>query len=411
MKDVAALIYRYLTDADFFNMYKPTRTETGGGGQLYIDFLTSRIPVDQWQDFFAGVTGLRQARVKNGPQWTFGIHSIGLAAGPTQTLRVYQRREASICIPNQNINTRSRNRVGAWTSATGFPAPSNPRSRSELPSGLAVFLIRTYDNEVWAGWFRNASGVPAPCRDPGAQSLLGRMLGGRHKPGDVALLKFAQGDLLLDERDARQPFAALAVRHPGAQPQRSAPGSGSQSGPTQPSPTQPSAGRPPSGRQRSARQPRQRTEDEVIDSLFGEDEVDLAERTEQEHSIMVSVRDRNRQAVTDLKQLYQHKCQITGDTYAFLKRDGTPYSEAHHLIPLGSGGADDPRNMIIVSPLIHRMLHYANVEGVNLTAIAEQLDGSAVLQIRINGLPYTITWHARHASRVRKYDHSKTPGD
>ena len=30
MRRVRAIVYRYLTDADFFNMYKPTGTETGG---------------------------------------------------------------------------------------------------------------------------------------------------------------------------------------------------------------------------------------------------------------------------------------------------------------------------------------------------------------------------------------------
>ena len=39
MRVVRAIVFRYLTDADFFNMYKPTGTEIGGGGQLYIDEL------------------------------------------------------------------------------------------------------------------------------------------------------------------------------------------------------------------------------------------------------------------------------------------------------------------------------------------------------------------------------------
>jgi hypothetical protein len=38
MQKVRSIIFRYLTTADFFNIYKPSGTEEGGGGQGYIDF-------------------------------------------------------------------------------------------------------------------------------------------------------------------------------------------------------------------------------------------------------------------------------------------------------------------------------------------------------------------------------------
>ena len=34
MKEVESVVYRYLTNADFFNTYKPRGTERGGGGRL-----------------------------------------------------------------------------------------------------------------------------------------------------------------------------------------------------------------------------------------------------------------------------------------------------------------------------------------------------------------------------------------
>ena len=115
MRVVRAIVFRYLTDADFFNMYKPTGTETGGGGQLYIDFRTSAISVRHWQTFFNQVRDIRQRQVRRGPEWDFPVHSIGTPDTSTvQRLRIYQRRDASICIPNQNLNTRSANRVRAW---------------------------------------------------------------------------------------------------------------------------------------------------------------------------------------------------------------------------------------------------------------------------------------------------------
>ena len=104
-------------------------------------------------------------------------------------------------------------------------------------------------------------------------------------------------------------------------------------------------------------------------------------------------------AVKDLKALYENRCQISGEIYSFKKIDGVTYSEVHHLIPLGKGGADDPRNMIVVNPLIKRMLHYAEVTGLDFNAIQEDEDGESCLEIRINGEPFTIIWHKDHIKK------------
>ncbi len=104
-----------------------------------------------------------------------------------------------------------------------------------------------------------------------------------------------------------------------------------------------------------------------------------------------------------MKALYEHKCQITGEQYTFKKRDGTNYTEAHHLVPLGDGGADNPLNMIIVSPLIHRMLHYAQVDDIDLSAIKSNPDGSAYLDIRINGKKYQVKWNQKHYEMIMKH--------
>ena len=404
MKEVKSIVYRYLTDADFFNLYKPTRTETGGGGQLYIDFLTSKIPVGKWQLFFSGVTALSTTTVRNGPQWEFPVWSIG-APRVAQTLRIYQRRGASICIPNQNINTRSANRVHAWAATNGFPAPPNPGKRKSLPQGLVVFLTRTYENEVWAGWFLNGGSAAGPCQDALGGRLLRIMLGTGRKTGDVGIVEFDPGTLYLDETNTAMPFRTTGaptrslrpVTDEDAKVDAPPPGapSGTASGRTRAGGTAAGAvTRPP-------RPLKQRTEEEVVASLFGEDESDGADPG-QTREVVVRIKQKNQSAVRGLKELYQHKCQITGSKQTFLKRDGMPYTEAHHLIALGNGGADDPRNIIIVSPLIHRMLHYANVTGIDLSRIVQASDGSAQLTIQINGDNYTITWHQRHAERVRQ---------
>lgn len=57
-----------------------------------------------------------------------------------------------------------------------------------------------------------------------------------------------------------------------------------------------------------------------------------------------------------LGNIYQGKCQITG--FGFLKRDGTPYFELHHINPdLGH----HPKNLLVVCPNVHAQFTYANL--------------------------------------------------
>lgn len=101
---------------------------------------------------------------------------------------------------------------------------------------------------------------------------------------------------------------------------------------------------------------------------------------------------RNRRLVDMLKELYNGKCQISQKEGFPKDKGGKPYCEVHHLVPLGDGGYDSPENMIVVCPEIHRMLHFATVEGLDLSNITP--DGE--LAIKINGQDYTITWKSEH---------------
>ncbi|MGO9622152.1 MAG: hypothetical protein ACLPT6_12195 [Desulfobaccales bacterium] len=390
MKNVQFLAFRYITSAEFFNMYKPLGTEAGGGGQKYIDFKTPHISVESWREFFNGVTGMQETQVANGPKWDSPIYSIGIPAQEgRQNFYMYQRRAASVCIPRQHIHSGGANRVLAWHPINGFPEPLDPTNRNQLPAGLVIYLVRTYDQEIWAGWFRNAVNFPSPFRDDNARELLQEMLR-TSTPGVVGMLQFEEGVLWIDENDPRIPFLSMQAV-PAIPRPRPAPG------PTpRPQPT------PGPRRPRRSYPQHQRTEDEIADSLFGED-VDFEVEEPATREIVTRVRQRNARAVQALKELYAYRCQITDTRYTFIKRDGNYYTEAHHLIPLGDGGADNPYNIIIVSPLIHRMLHYADVSEINFAQIAEQEDGSATLEITINGEPYTIKWHPRHAERVLHY--------
>ena len=139
-------------------------------------------------------------------------------------------------------------------------------------------------------------------------------------------------------------------------------------------------------------------EDKQAKNFFDDDEItsssDLPPKTRQS---IITTRIRNVGAVQKLKALYGNKCQISGEKYAFKKTNGQYYSEAHHLIPLGIGGADSAYNIVILNPLVHRMMHYADVDKFTLKDIRNDM-----LPIRINGVQYTIKWHPDHAKTVKK---------
>ncbi len=63
-----------------------------------------------------------------------------------------------------------------------------------------------------------------------------------------------------------------------------------------------------------------------------------------------------------IKALHKHKCQICGNTIELT--DGTSYSEAHHIVPLGGGhdGLDISENILVLCPNHHVACDYGAVK-------------------------------------------------
>lgn len=398
MKAVKCVIYRYLTNADFFNINKPLGTEDRGGGQSYIDFPTTHVSKASWKEFFSGVHGVVVSSRAKGSAWECPIYSLGISgAGYPQKVTIYQRRPNSISIGAQKITSSKGNRVNAWHPSCGFPEPKKPANRTELPDGLVIYLVKTVDNEIWAGWFINAPGNPAPTASPAAAALLAPMLGAGKIEGDSGVIQLDEENLQIDPSESQTPFFADVDGT-----------SGSTAKPATVKPVGEENKSPKTNAATSTKKAKHpirkvRTEAEILASLFEEDDVS-GDVGEGEAKKTVIVRKRNQKAVRDLKELYGHVCQITGNKYTFKKVDGNNYVEGHHLIPLGAGGADDPRNIVLLSPLIHRMLHYAKVSPIDLADIKTHEDGTSYLDITINDEGYRIRWHPEHAKMVRNQD-------
>jgi 5-methylcytosine-specific restriction protein A len=375
MDSIKKIVYTNLTDAEFFNLNKPPKTENKGGGQGYIDFSTSMINVAEWVDFFSGVNDVTETTGAQGPRWMCPVYNIGIDDGvaPNQNIEIYQRRSTSITISSQKLLSRRTNRLKAWHPENGFPKPIDITIRNQCPTGLMVYLALTYEGKLWAGWYLNDSTSTIPYN--GAEpTLFGKMFSANPSDDEASgMLSFDQDVVLLDVEDRAIPFKSGGQQIPVPDV--------------------------------ATADPDVATAEEVeselnsINKLFEDDVADTdVVVTEQ----VIKIRKRNTKIVKKLKELYGHNCQISGDEFAFQKKNGINYTEAHHLVPLGSGGADAPNNLVVLSPLLHRMLHHADVSPINLDDIVINGDGGASLDIMINTQKYIINWHPAHAALFAK---------
>ncbi|PIU72613.1 HNH endonuclease [Candidatus Woesearchaeota archaeon CG_4_10_14_0_2_um_filter_33_10] len=365
MQVVQSVVFRKITDADFFNINKPAGIEVGGGGQSYIDFPTSGVTLQNWNTFLRGITPIQFTQ---GSSWEVPILSLGADTG-TQRVKIYQRRANSVSIASQKIRSSENNRVHAWRpDLTGFPQPADPSVRIHIEN-LHVYIAKLDNGEYWAGWFQ--AGTPEP--DWAVNRKLNRMF-----TENAGYIEF-NGEVLFDTSDPAWAFKVI--------PRAEAP---------------PSLDNFIGDSDELETEPEEEISDKAQNSqkvFFDEDEEVANDAPAIVKELMRKVRIRNTKAVRKLKELYQNICQISGEQYAFKKRNGKYYSEGHHLILLGQNGSDSARNIVIINPLIHRKLHYANVEGLDLKKIKDNK-----LTFKINGEEYTITWHPEHAKIVTQFN-------
>lgn len=139
-----SLIFRKLSQADFKNISGQGGVE-GGGGQGYIDISTKGVTKEMMYDFL----GTETSMVAKGPRWEFTVKSLSMD-NEGQTVAIYQRRETSFCIASQKVGTRESNRIEVWkTDNTKFP----DTQYDETNNPIVIFILKTIENEYWAGWF------------------------------------------------------------------------------------------------------------------------------------------------------------------------------------------------------------------------------------------------------------------
>jgi 5-methylcytosine-specific restriction endonuclease McrA len=88
-------------------------------------------------------------------------------------------------------------------------------------------------------------------------------------------------------------------------------------------------------------------------------EAEASENPEREHVEMTVSRYRRSSAIRNyaLKRA-DGTCEVCGEEAPFVKENGDPYLEVHHVNELGEGGADHPSLVGAVCPNCHRKIHY-----------------------------------------------------
>jgi 5-methylcytosine-specific restriction protein A len=84
----------------------------------------------------------------------------------------------------------------------------------------------------------------------------------------------------------------------------------------------------------------------------------VAPKVPKQQIVLRKVFKRNPDVIAEVLVLANGVCQSCGQSAPFLRGDGRPYLEVHHLHRLADGGEDTVENAIAVCPNCHRERHY-----------------------------------------------------
>jgi 5-methylcytosine-specific restriction protein A len=73
--------------------------------------------------------------------------------------------------------------------------------------------------------------------------------------------------------------------------------------------------------------------------------------------------ERNQLVSEYAKRMAKGVCQLCYQPAPFKNRDGEPFLETHHIIPLASDGPDTIENVAALCPNCHRKMHVLNLAG------------------------------------------------
>lgn len=100
-----------------------------------------------------------------------------------------------------------------------------------------------------------------------------------------------------------------------------------------------------------------------------------ANRSNGSRKVVSTQYDRNPWVSENAKRLANGFCQLCDQLAPFIKSNGEPYLETHHIVWLAKGGEDTPQNTVALCPNCHRKMHVLNdekdIERLKLTTKKE----------------------------------------
>jgi hypothetical protein len=90
--------------------------------------------------------------------------------------------------------------------------------------------------------------------------------------------------------------------------------------------------------------------------------IDISKEIPEKREYLVETYVRNVGWAKRAKETFGFYCMFPSCNNTFIKEDGTPYIEVHHIIPLCSGGEDGLWNLSVLCAHHHRVAHFAELK-------------------------------------------------
>lgn len=120
---------------------------------------------------------------------------------------------------------------------------------------------------------------------------------------------------------------------------------------------------------------------EILAGELEDDKVlEVSKAKPEKREYLIETYARNKGWVAEAKNRFGVYCMCSNCKNTFIKPDGTPYIEVHHIIPMSEGGEDGLWNLAVLCAHHHRMAHFAD----NTICLTLQKTLLAETQARLN---------------------------
>ncbi|PEL25826.1 AAA family ATPase [Bacillus pseudomycoides] len=156
-KIINAIFFKKINNGDLWNIDRPPGSVAGGGGQTYINVA---VDTDSLHEFMSGATSIvpKPGHIHGNSTYTVIAKSLHDSTQTGPIVIDPRNNRTDYRITQQALH---QNRHPAWLNAnTGFPVinrGATSANTTTTATNLRIFIIRTTDNEYYAGYVNSAN--------------------------------------------------------------------------------------------------------------------------------------------------------------------------------------------------------------------------------------------------------------